>query len=1054
MKNINILHLSDLHLTNPTKWDHERILNAVISDLKRNKFSIDAPDIIVFSGDLAMGASEHDAYSTVLEFLLRVLDATGLTEDRLIICPGNHDVDRRVVGANLNNLERFRNESWTYSGANALVDDASFKKYVTDVFSEYNMLTDALGNASCSHADMFSANYYMRDLGVVFVTFNTALLSAGGLHETFRDQGKLFVSEKTVVTALKRVPTGITPILIGHHPTSWFSDENQSIFERSIAGKALMYLSGHLHEVAPRQTRFIGGEILNAQSGALFCGRKRWNGYSIISLSTGENHSRIAYRRWFEHRLDFSKAEDIGDDGVFFSSEAAKTYWKISTPTVDMHSIDRWREAKLLPFILAKCNDAMGGSSFETMFVTPDFDREIPYRTEGEARIGSKVEKLSLSDIVTSKHNYVVSASLETGKSTLLRKIALIIARTATTSPGWTLPVIIQFGAIRNFAKSIERLIRDQIPDLEIGITYLLENGLLTVLVDDMDFNIKGKKKALVDFISEYPKCRYILASSTTFVEVAALQPEIVPEVPFTRIRMRPFRKGHLQTLVEKHGLTDPRQVDQMVERVMRDASALNVPLTAVTGTFLIQIIREEPDVAVVNQAALIERYLEMLLQKYAPRELLPGTFDFKNKVDLLCNVAEIMTRSDEYDPDENDLISWCIQYLKDYGLKYSAADLVNYFVESRILERNGGRVRFRLRMFFEFFTASRMIDSEEFREYIFSEERYLSFINEIGFYSALNRRDKNKMEEIFARFSQLTEDLWPEGDPFHDANACMETMALPGKDATEEELNELRDNLHSPEQVEDMRKELNEGTDFVDDNQSQSVIRKAFNTPGEQWVGHLLLLSGMVKHMELIRDADKRRLLSGALEGWVRFTVSSLGIIPDLAKNKRVVFNGVTYKSTLSDNLPVGEVARRLTLYMPIAVARMATTFIGTEKLRLQLEAGIGDRNEPLAQQLLRTSILSDLGVSGLAAIARKTAEQLKDSTFLKHVYARKMYEVAVRFRLEKDELAEIRDLVGNTFVQLNNVPRIKQVASKNSIIKGMSQQRIQVGLEKKSIR
>lgn len=760
MSQINVLHLSDLHLSHPSDWDQTTLLTALKSDFQRFTISRDAPNLIVFSGDLAKVAGTDGAYGPVFDLLMSFLDIFGLSEDKLVMCAGNHDVDRRFVGPNIPKLEGFRKEALTSSGLNKLMEKNDFKSYVYDVFKEYQNLSEMFTESSCVSRSVTSGSYFFRDLGLALITINTAMLSAGGITKSLSDQGQLAVSERVIVEALDRVPAGFKPIVVGHHPMSWLNEENQSLVERILSSRSAAYLSGHLHEVSPKQLHMMLGNFLHAQSGALYCGREYWNGYSIISMETQKNLLKLGYRRWFEYRRAFSKAEDLGDDGVFYSSPEAETYWKTTTPDLDLKIVEHWRKSHLLPYVLEKCNDSLSGvQSFEEFFVAPEFDKETPYRVEADGRMGSRVEKLSLTDMVVSKLNFVVSAQGETGKSTLLRWTALEIAKNSALETGWTAPVTIKFGMIRSYSNHIEKLVRDQLPTLPEGVSTenLLTKGLITVLVDDVDFAQKPKKDALVKFVSAFPKCRFIFASSTTFVELAALQPEIVPDVPFTRIRMRPFRKRQLQSLVANHGLTDPLKIDQMVERVIRDASSLNVPLTAVTGTFLIQIIREEPDSTVINQAALIERYIEMLLHKYAPRELVPGTFDFRNKVDLLCEISEKMTRLNDYSPDYNDVVSWAIAYLKEYGLKFSAGDLVNYFIEARIFERTNDSVRFRLRMFFEFFAATRMIESDEFKAYIFHPDRYLCFINEIGFYSALNRKDKKQLDFVFDQFLSLT---------------------------------------------------------------------------------------------------------------------------------------------------------------------------------------------------------------------------------------------------------------------------------------------------------
>ena len=1050
---INILHLSDLHLESPSSWDQGVLLKALEEDLVHLRHSQEAPSLVVFSGDLAKVASVPNAYDPVMNTLLSILEKLGLGEEHLITCPGNHDVNRTEIAPYLPDLERYRSEAATMSGANRLVDDPQFQAYARRAFGAYASLSDNFGALFRVHSDLFSSTYFYRDLGLAVVTLNTSTLCATGITPSMGDQDKLFVSEKSLLGALDKVPKGVPVVVVGHHPFSWLNQDSASLLERVLSQKANAYLSGHLHEAMPRQSQTFLGEFLSVQSGALYCGRPYWNGYGIVSLAPEAGHARIAYRRWYEPRRAFSKAEDLGDEGVFYSSKDAKTFWRGITPKLDMKVIERWRTTTLLPCVLLEANNTLAGSSLETHFVAPDFDFEVPFKSEGEGRIGSRYETVSLDTLIVSKTNYVISARSETGKSTLLKHIATAIARIPVGEPGWGIPVLLQFGVLRSYAQYVENLIRQKLPELPSGVLAgeLIEQGYVTVIVDDVDFSQAERRDGLIAFVTSHPKCRFLFASSTTFVEVAALQPEIAPGVPFSKVRMRPFRRGQLITLVEKHGLTDPLLIDQMAERVIRDASSLNVPLTAVTGTFLIQIIQEEPDSKVINHAALIERYIEILLQKYAPRELLPGAFDFKNKVDLLCNLAEIMARTDEYAPEENDLLGWCISYLKAYGLRYSAADLVDYFVEARLFERHGSRIRFRLRMFFEFFCATRMIDDAEFKAYIFSEERHLEFINEIGFYSALNRRDHEQVERVALALKTLTNELWPEGSDLHDANKYLQNISLIKNDASEDELRELQDRLRSPKIIEQDRAILSESTEFEEESDSQTITRKRVTTPEERWVGHLLLLSSMVKHMELIPDPDKRRLLTETLDGWVRFTTNSMTIVAELAIRKKVVFNGITYRSALSENLSPGETARRMSLYMPAAVARMATIFLGTEKLQDQLEDGIGKSEEPAPRQFMRLAILSDLGVGGLSTLAEKVSWAVKGHRFLEHVFARKMYDIAVRYRLPKTELVRIRSLVGDIFVQINPAVKTKDTNRKNSVIAGMQQQRLQIGVDRK---
>lgn len=1048
MQQIHVLHLTDLHLeAKEPSWEQKVLLDALIEDLLPLKFTPAAPQLVVFSGDLAKGADASEAYDSVLGYLLKVVEAVGLDETRLIMCPGNHDASRSDVAPSLPALRGWRQQAQTISGANALVSDAKFRDHVARSFAAYGSLSSEFGKAHEVQRSPMAATHYLRDLGLSVISLNTAMLTGTGVSTDVADQGQLCVPERVLVEALDAGPKGVPAVVVGHHPTSWFNDENRVLVESVLAKRALIYFSGHLHDAAPKQVVSLSGSLLKVESGALHTARDRWNGYAVVSYDTGTGHARVAYRRWFEKRREFAAAIDLGDEGTFFSSQDARVFWSRKMDQIDLASLNRWQKDEHVPLLSQECNQGFSDHSLDTVFVPPDFEHEVPYRTEADGRVGARLEVIAFDQVVRHAENYIISARRETGKTTALKQLALLISRTESRNGSGSIPVYLQFSSIKPYVARYEAAIRQKLPDLPKNITVkrLLDEGFVTLLVDDVDFSKDDQRKALVAFVTLYPKCRYIFATSSPFVESSALKPEITPSVPFTKIDMRVFKQKHLMTLIERHGTTDPLQVDQIAERVVRDASALNVPLTAVTGTFLIQILQEDPDHLVLNQAAFIERYLEMVLQKYAPKELLPGTFDFTNKVDLLCYVAEKMVLSSEYYPPENTVLQWCIDYLKGYGLPFSAGNLVEYFVTARVFERDGECIRFRLRMFFEFFVARRMIDKEEFRDFIFDDDRYLSYINEIGFYAAISRRDKVQIERILQKFRALSATLWSPAKGVPEENEYLRTFKTPGRDTSLDELQMIQQEIRSPARLMEDRDEMFESVPLADDN-DQSVVRATFATDEQKWSAHLLLLSGMLKHMELIPDEDKKEYLREILQGWVRFLVNSLGVISALAKDRRVELAGITYKSTLPEDLPAGEVGRRLALSMPIAAGRMATLFLGTEKLRLQLEDGLGSANEPAGRQFLRLAILADLGIPDISGPAAKASDGIKDQKFLQFALARKLYEAAVRFRLNDSELDKLRALVGEIHVALEGVPRANVDRRKAAIISGMNRQRLQI--------
>ena len=96
MQNINWLHLSDWHQKGK-EFGREVVRDKLIENIKkRAEISPDLAkiDFIVFSGDLAHSGSQQE-YEAAKSYLLDpVLEATGLSREKLFFVPGNHDFDR------------------------------------------------------------------------------------------------------------------------------------------------------------------------------------------------------------------------------------------------------------------------------------------------------------------------------------------------------------------------------------------------------------------------------------------------------------------------------------------------------------------------------------------------------------------------------------------------------------------------------------------------------------------------------------------------------------------------------------------------------------------------------------------------------------------------------------------------------------------------------------------------------------------------------------------------------------------------------------------------
>ncbi|OLF80802.1 hypothetical protein AWH62_13855 [Maricaulis sp. W15] len=821
------------------------------------------------------------------------------------------------------------------------------------------------------------------------------------------------IPEAFLVDALAMVPPGVPALVVGHHPLSWFERENGKRIRALIEKSSIAYLYGHAHEAHPNVIVGPAGGAAFLQAGALFEGRNRWAGYSIIVTNPNENHFMVKFRRWVEPRRVFADATDVAEGGAFYSSDSAKAYFAAALPKFDKVKMDAWRTNVLTPHLYESANSAISGKHIDQIFIDPGFEKEIHLKKESDEKLGPRVSLVKFREIIHDDQNCLISARQESGKTTFLNKTAIELSK-KNIDDNWSIPVVLHFSNFKDNVNDIKRKLRQAMPDLPEGYDFndALESGRITVLLDDVSFERRERKSSINKFVELYPKCRFIIATSTALVDSAGLQPEIAPGVAFSKMNMRPMQKKDVLHLIEKHGDLAPLEADQLLERLLRDARTLNVPVTAVTSTFLIEIFMANRDTP-IDMANLIERYIDLVLERFASEELIPGSFNYKNKIDLLSYLAEFLVKNDAQTFSDSDAVNLIEEYLNKYGFRFNAHKLLQYFVESRILELSGGRIRFRLRMFFEWFVAHRMNVDNEFLTFIFDDQRFLYYPNEISLYCALNMRDVDRLDWIFEKLETTTKEIWAnEPKESRDARS-LESYVAPHPSDNDDDLRALAESLASPEEVERAREAILEGGD-LEDFQDQSIARAAHADINERWIALLVLTSAMLKHLELVGNDRKKEVLRGVLDGWLRFTAMSLASLPVLVEERKVVINGIIYRAVFPENLSSGEVARRLAVTLPSAVGRMAARVLGTEKLQEQLRDGIGSPNEPVGRQFMRFAVLSDLRTDDLADLAVKVGGSLEGHDYLEDVLVRKLYEIAIRYRLPDSEIGKVRSLVG----------------------------------------
>jgi hypothetical protein len=1054
MRYANIVHLSDLHLaaTGVMAKNQARILGALERDLKSLAETHLKPDIILFSGDLT-NAGDALSFSECRTQLYRLLQACNLPTTHLICAPGNHDALQSVAEADASVLETARKNAETLDGANGLVFNDALVQHLSAKFAPYDEFTKTFGPET-AYENSFVKVHRFNDLRLAVLSINTALLTTAGSKSLAPDHTHLGYPDLAVDAAFAFCPEGFSTIALGHHPLSMMPEAVSTAMKTLLCKRAAAYLFGHMHLSSPENIQSAAGECKFLQSGALYMGRGRWNGYHVASLLDGYSGLRVTTRKWHEGRLEFGVSTDLSDDGVVYLPSAGSEIWSAIAERPNYRKLEEWRVNELVPALELECSHTLTTQPLSEVYVDPEFERDV-YDTAGGRQRRAIPEIVTFDAIFDSRQSLIISAQAEHGKTALVRHWAQEIAKQSAFASTWSVPVILNYEHLRTYAGGIESAVTRRFPNLPDGLRArsLMSAGLVTIFVDDMKLEETREKTALCEFMARFPHCRYILLTSSHFLQMPGVTPVISEAVEFSTIRIRRLKKSQLLTLIEKHGTSDPVKADRLLDRLLNEANSLSVPLTPVSSTFFTQIFTERSAKPVVNRASLIERYVEISLEKYAPEDILSASFDFHNKADLLSDIAEQMCRDEHYSWSEQETLKSIETYLESYELNFSALSLLGYFVSARILENVDGKIHFRLKAFLEYFAARRMAENPKFRSWITDEIRYLQFEGEIASYAAMTRRDEAWVSELVDRYQANSTRVW-HGTPANVRDGTiLEDIQLPRADASEEEVFAIERRILAEGLTDQARREMLSSSTSPDVCDGRTINRPTIHDPAEQWTTQLNMLSAMAKHMEIIPKDRKRALLRLVINGWLRILAQSLGMVPALAKEKHMMLNGIRYEIHFPENMSIGEITRRVMLSMPIALLRILHQVMGTDKLELQLSQGVGDdlHTTPAAEQFIRVGLLSLLGTEGVSEKLASVAKRLEGKHYLSEALLRQLYELAIRYRLDDGELSRVRHLAGNLAAKLEAVPPTKKSLRRDQIIEWLTKDRLIVEMKPK---
>ena len=318
---VRLLHLSDVHCRARAHWDADPVLRALvraIADEVRNDL---VPDLVVITGDLAF-AGRPDEYALArawLEDLWPVLttDPTApLPHDRLLLVPGNHDVDRDRIDAVARMVQHGLLTGQDQDQIAAVLDSPDQRGTLLKRHAAYLEFYAAwLGLPQ-------PLPWWQRVIDIRGRRLHIAGLDSAWMAHGDTDRGRLLLGRYQIHQTVLH-PDGDEAdwrLALLHHPWDYLAELDTRSAPQAIHLRSDLVLRGHLHQsdayrVVPADPRRA---CLELAAGSVYDGSPYANAFQWIELYPAPRRARIHFRLWHKGawQPDYNQPGDDDHDGA------------------------------------------------------------------------------------------------------------------------------------------------------------------------------------------------------------------------------------------------------------------------------------------------------------------------------------------------------------------------------------------------------------------------------------------------------------------------------------------------------------------------------------------------------------------------------------------------------------------------------------------------------------------------------------------------------------------------------------------------------------------
>ena len=269
-------------------------------------------------------------------------------------------------------------------------------------------------------------------------------------------------------------------------------------------------------------------------------------------------------------------------------------------------------------------------------------------------------------------------------------------------------------------------------------------NTTCCIVLDSWNKSGKGMMKLLRnihDIFQEKP----IIVMSISSDAITSTQE--LAEMSFQNLEMKPLTTNKIRTLVSKYNAEINIDEDDIVlDKIIQNLSVLNIHRTPSNCLMLLKVSEKYFTDELINRAKVIQLVLTILFD-FAKYPIYSSKPDVEHCEFVLGFFCEKLVRENKYYFSKDDFIGTANSFIKDNKIKLDVYAIFDTLFNNNIIISDESQFKFRHGFWIYYFVATRIDFDENFRDFMLSEQKYISFVEVIDFYTGINRKNNDLIE-------------------------------------------------------------------------------------------------------------------------------------------------------------------------------------------------------------------------------------------------------------------------------------------------------------------